>query len=366
MSKVKFEHKEPLVRMVKRPTISSGKAWMIRAIALLSALAFGGLLILILGHNPFEVYAKMIEGALGKKLFIEETVKTTIPLLITAIGVAFAFKMKFWNIGSEGQLLTGAIAASAIAVYFGGTMPAILVLVIMAIASIVAGGLYGVIPAIFKSKWNTNETLFTLMLNYIALQFVRFLATQSAWQMRGTTFPKIMSFDPSTRLPEVFGVHIGWIIALVIAVLAYIYMKKTKQGYEISVVGESINTARYAGMNVSKVFIRTMFLSGALAGIAGYLIVSGADGTLTESTAGGKGFTAITVAWLSKMNPIAMIIVAFFIAILQRGSNRIQTTHGIPKSAAEVLIGIILFFMLGCEFFINYKLVFRSNEKEGV
>lgn len=351
-------------RLAKRDTISRGKAWGIRLIAFLAALFSGALIIMALNYNPIDVYRDMLLGAVGKPLFVQETVKLAVPLLITAIGTAFAFKMRFWNIGGEGQILVGGIAASTFAVYFGGQWPQTTILIIMGVAAILGGGIYGVIPALFKSKWNTNETLFTLMLNYIALQFVRYLAYQKAWLPVGSIYPKIKTFEALTRLPKLFGVHIGWIFAIVIVIVAYIYMTRTKQGYEITVVGESNSTARYAGMNVSKVFIRTMFISGALAGFAGFLQVAGADGTLTEATAGGKGFTAITVAWLAKMNPLVMMIVASFMAVLERGSNRIQTIYGIPEAAAEVLIGIILFFMLGCEFFINYKLIFFGRQKE--
>ncbi len=234
----------------------------------------------------------------------------------------------------------------------------------MFLAAVLVGGLYGIIPAIFKAKWNTNETLFTLMMNYIAIQVILFLQYQASWQAERTTFPKIRTLSATARLPKVFGIHIGWIIALAVVILSYLYMKKTKQGYEISVVGESPNTARYAGMNVSKIMIRTMFLSAALCGLVGFLQISGVDGTLTENTANGVGFTAITVAWLSHMNPFAMVLVSLFIAFLERGSSSIQTTHGIPSSAASLLTGLILFFMLGCEFFINYQVVFREKKQK--
>ena len=357
------EIKEPLFRITKRGSITAGKAWAIRGLALLGALLTGALLILLLGHNPFEVYASMIGGAFGKKIAIQETVKLTIPLLITGIGLAFAFKMKFWNIGGEGQILMGGVAASAVAIY-GTSLPHVPKLLLMATAAIIVGGLYGMIPALFKAKWGTNETLFTLMMNYIAIQFIMFLQYQPAWQEERTSFPKIRMLDASAYLPKVFGVHIGWIISLILVFVAYIYIAKTKHGYEISVVGDSPNTARYAGINVSRVLIRSMFLSAALCGLVGFLQVSGSDGTLTENTANGVGFTAITVAWLAKMNPFAMVLVSLFIAVLERGSSSIQTSHGIPSSAASLLTGIILFFMLGCEFFINYRLVHRGKKGE--
>ena len=357
------EHREPLIRMAERASISPKKAWTIRAIALLGALIVGGLLILVLGHNPFAVYANMLQGAFGRKIAIQETVKVMIPLLVTGIAISLAFKMRFWNIGAQGQILMGGVAATAVVVY-GQAIPQVPRLILMAAAAIVAGGLYGAIPAVFKAKWNTNETLFTLMLNYIAIQLIVFLYYQPNWQMAGTSFPKIRTFDIASRLPRVFGVHIGWIIALVLVVAAYFYISKTKQGYEISVVGESPNTARYAGMSVAKVIIRTMFISAAIAGLVGFLQVAGADGTLTESTGGDAGFTAITVAWLAKMNPFGMVVVSLFIAVLMRGSNSIQTAYGIPASAASLLTGLILFFMLGCEFFISYRLIFRRRGRE--
>ncbi len=368
---------QPLVRVVKRTAIPGWKALLFRLLALVGALLAGALLVAILGYDPFQMYSDMVTGSIGKTFIsvnkkgvlafstsAQATLKIVTLLLVTALGLSMAFKMRFWNIGGEGQILVGATCCSAVALYAGDTWPSWLVLCVMFIAACVGGGLYGLLPAIFKAKWGTNETLFTLMLNYIAVKFIMYLQYVPSWQVVGTTFPKIRDFADSTRLPLVLGVHVGWIVALVLAVLIYLYFSKTKQGYEITVVGESANTARYAGMSVSRIILRTMFISGALCGFAGFLQVAGADGTLTTDTAGGAGFTSITVAWLSQMNPLLMIVFSCFIAVLQRGSNRIQTTMGIPKSAAEMLTGLILFFMLGVEFFINYQLVFRGRAKE--
>lgn len=370
-------HHEPWIRVVKRPHIERRKAILFRVLALLGALLAGALLVAMLGYDPMKMYSDMVSGAIGKTFIAvnkkgvlafstssQATLKIMTLLLITSLGLTMAFKMRFWNIGGEGQILVGAISCSFIAIHYGDTWPHWLLITVMFLAGCIGGGLYGLIPAIFKAKWGTNETLFTLMLNYIALNFITYLQYQPAWQMPGTTFPKIRDFAESTRIGSVLGVHVGWIIALVLAVLLYLYFAKTKQGYEVTVVGESTNTARYAGMRVPHIILRTMFISGAICGFAGFLQVAGADGTLTTDTAGGAGFTAITVAWLSGMNPLLMILYSAFIAVLERGSNRIQTTMGIPKSAADMLIGIILFFMLGVEFFINYRLVFRSRRKE--
>ena len=365
MSDDKMKIKEPLLRMAKRDTISSQKAWIIRGIAFLLSLVTGGILILILGHNPFAVYKAMVVGAWGTSTVMRETIKLAVPLLITAIGISFAFKMKFWNIGAEGQILVGAVAAGYFGLFTAHIFPKVPLVILMMIAGMVAGGLYGLLPAVCKAKWGTNETLFTLMLSYIALALIKYLMN-GPWKAPGSSFPKIAMLVPGARLTKVLGVHWGWILALVLVVVSQIYFTKTKQGYEIAVVGESNSTARYAGINVSKVFIRTMFISGALCGLVGMLQFAGADFTITESTAGGVGFTAITVAWLAKMNPYGMLIVSVFIAMLDRGSNAIQTQFKIPASASELLIGIILFFMLGCEFFISYRLIWRGKEDKHV
>ncbi|MBQ2679806.1 MAG: ABC transporter permease [Firmicutes bacterium] len=356
------KHKEPFVRIAKRTDISPRRAWIVRIVAILLALFVGGVIISSLGHNPFSVYGELLKGSLASPTARRETIKTFVPLLGAAIAIAPAFKMKFWNIGAEGQILAGAIGASYFAL-FHSDIPHVPLLIIMFIAAAVCGAIVGVIPALFKARWETNETLFTLMLNYIILGIVKYLMN-GPWKDPTSGFPKIAMFEASAKLPKVLGVHIGWIIVLVFAVLMFFYMTRSKQGYEIAVVGESEKTAKYAGMNVSKIIIRTMIISGAIAGIIGFFSVAGANYTLNENTAGGVGFTAITVAWLAKLNPFVMIGISFGLSILTKGSNTIQTAFKIPKSVAEIITGMILLFILGCEFFINYRLVFRSRKGE--
>jgi len=356
---------EPYIRMIKRENIPKLKAFMIRAIAIIGSLITGAVLIIIMGHNPILVYRDMITGSLGTPLALRETTRIAVPLLITGMGIALAFKMRFWNIGAEGQIIAGAMASSYFALFQYNNIPGPLLLLIMLLASVIAGGIWGIIPAIFKAKWNTNETLFTLMLNYIALEVLRYLQ-YGPWSdptQRG--FPKIAMFVDAARLPKLFGVHIGWIAALILVALTYFYIRKSKQGYEITVVGESSQTAKYAGINVRRVILRTMFISGAICGLTGYFTVAGANYTLSETVGGGVGFTAITVAWLAKLNPVAMVLISVFLAMLQKGSNTVQTTFKIPSSAAGIITGLILFFMLGCEFFLNYKLVFRHSKPRG-
>ena len=339
--------KEPLFRMVKRDAIPQKKAWMIRAAAFLLSLATGAVVIMMLGHNPFSVYISMIKGAWGTKTVSYETIKIAIPLLITAIGISFAFKMKFWNIGAEGQILIGGACSAAVMIYAGDKMSPVLLLIVMFVASALGGMIWGMIPAVFKAYWNTNETLFTLMLNYVAMQVVTYCIVFWENPKGSNTVGIINQATQAGWLPELFGQKYGWnvLIVLILTVGMFIYLKYCKQGYEIAVVGESENTAKYAGIHVKKVIIRTMAISGAICGIAGFVIVSGASHTISTATAGGRGFTAIIVAWL----------VSFGIVFMNQGAVQIATQYGLNENASDVILGIILFFLIGAEFFINYR-----------
>ena len=355
--------KEPLLRMAKRDSIPPRAAWGIRAAAFLLALITGGLLLLLLGHNPITVYSAMISGAWGSPTVARETVKIAVPLLITSIGISLAFRMKFWNIGAEGQILVGAIAAGWFGLFTATIFPKIPLVLLMMASSMILGGLYGLLPAICKAKWGTNETLFTLMLNYIALAFVKYLMN-GPWKAPGSSYPKIAMLAPGARLTKVLGVHWGWILALVLVVVSYVYITRTKQGYEIAVVGESRRTASYAGIKVDRVIIRTMALSGALCGLIGLLLTSSTDHTMTTTIVDGRGFTAVMVSWMANFNPIIMIFVSLLLVVLNRGAGEISTAFGLNRSFADILTGIILFFIIGCEFFINYKVQFRTSGKK--
>ena len=352
--------KTPLIRLAKRESMPAAAQWGIRIAAILLALVVGGLVILISGNNPVQGYATIVEGALGKTSGIRQTVKNFIPLLGAALAIAPCFKMRFWNIGAEGQITAGAMCATYFALFWADRLPQVPLLLIMCAAGAVGGGIWALIPAFFKARWGTNETLFTLMMNYIIIGVVKWLQG-GPWEKIPRGSQQIEQFASNACLPRVAGVYCGWIIVLVLTVLMFLYMRYTKHGYEIAVIGESENTARYAGMNVGWIIMRTMFLSGAIAGIVGFLLVSGANNTLYSGVANNAGFTAITVAWLAGLNPIIMVFIAAFLAILTKGSGTIQTNFSIPASVADVLTGIILFAMLGCEFFIRYRLIFRGK-----
>ena len=354
--------KTPLIRLAKREGMDKRTVWAIRVGSILLALLLGAVVIAISGVNPFKAYGTIITGALGKKTAIRQTVKIAVPLLGCALAIAPCFKMRFWNIGAEGQITAGAIAASYFALYWVGKVPSAVLLLIMGAAGAVAGGIWALIPAFFKARWNTNETLFTLMMNYIIIGVVRWLQG-GPWEKIPRGSQQIEQFASNACLPRVAGVYCGWIVVLALTVFMFLYMKYTKHGYEIAVIGESENTARYAGMNVGWVIMRTMFLSGAIVGVVGFLLVSGANNTLYSGVAAGAGFTAITVAWLAQLNPFAMVGISALLAVLQKGADTLNTQMGIPASLSDVITGVLLFFMLGCEFFINYKLVFRGAEE---
>lgn len=347
------------LRVVKRTALNGGRAAAYRLVAVALALAVGGLFIWALGHNPAKVYATLFNGALGSDSARRETVKLAIPLLITSLGVTLAFKMRYWNIGAEGQISMGATAATYFAL-FHSDWPQPTLLVVMALAGFVAGGLWGTLPGVLKARFGTNETLLTLMLNYVATFFIQYLRI-GPWKDPGGSYPKIAMFEKSARLPMALGVHIGWIVALVLAALVYLYLRRAKQGYELAVVGENENTARYAGMSVRRIIVRTAFLSAAVCGLAGMLQASGAERTLSETVAGGAGFTAIAVAWLSNLHPVGIIMVSLLFGCLEKGSRTISSLFSISTSAAELLKGIILFFVLGSEFFVNYRLVWGKG-----
>ena len=356
------EKRTPFVRLAKRTDIDPKKAWLIRVASIVVALSLGCIPMLVTGTNPIEAYSVIVQGSLLRPVYFRQTVKIAIPLLGCALAIAPCFKMRFWNIGAEGQITMGAMCATYFALYWVDKVPSAVLLIIMFLASLVGGGLWALIPAFFKAKWNTNETLFTLMMNYIAIGIVAWLQG-GPWEGRkGSQI--IPMFGDAARLPDLFRVHIGWIFVLVLVVLMHIYMNKTKQGYEIAVIGDSQNTARYAGMNVGAIIMRTMFISGAISGFVGFMTVSGANYTLYSGVADNVGFTAITVAWLSQLNAFAMIFISMLLAVISKGANTLQTRLQVPASISDIITGILLFAMLSCEFFINYRLIFRKKGEE--
>ncbi|MBQ2272837.1 MAG: ABC transporter permease [Clostridia bacterium] len=364
MSKQTGTVKEPLLRIVKRGEMSALNGWIIRIIALIIAMIISALFMFsITKLNPIGIYGSMFAGAFGTTRRMWVTLRDAAILLCVALGLAPAFKMKFWNIGAEGQILVGGIATAACMLYLPESMPLWLMLIVMFLASVLSGAVWGLIPALFKAKWNTNETLFTLTMNYIAIQLTSFCVAKWENPFGSNTVGIINQNTRHGWLPELFNNGYILPIAMVLAVTVFMffYLKSSKHGYEISIVGDSENTARYAGMNVKKIVLRTMLLSGAICGFAGFINVAGASHTISTSVGGGRGFTAIIVAWMAKFNAFVMIFFSLLLIFLEKGASQIASDYGLNNEASNIMKGIILFAVLASEFFINYRIIVRKK-----
>jgi len=350
------------MRIVKAKKLSNKKKVSLQIFAVVLALVLTGAFILFMGHNPIKVYASMLDGSFGSGHRIKETIIKTIPLIIAGLGIGIAFKMKFWNIGGEGQMLMGGFGATLIALNFKDS-PKFLVITLMIIVGTICGGLWALVAGILKSQFNTNETIITLMMNYIALKWIVYLQYELWKDPASLGFPKIANFSDNATLPKVFGIHIGWIIALILVIAVHMFLNYTKKGYEISVLGESENTAKYSGMSVKKIILLTTFISGALVGLAGAIQASAVTNTLNIQLTSNVGNTAIIVSWLSGLNAIWTLLVSIAFAVLIQGASYIQTAFQIPQAAADIIQSMILFCVLGCQFFLQYKVVFENSSK---
>lgn len=354
-----------MIKVTKRTDMNRKNEIVIRIVAILLSIVCAGLVLAILGLDPIRVFSSIIDGSIGTEMRIQQTLTKAIPLLITSLGIIVAFKMNFWNIGAEGQITMGALGATFVALNAPDSMPSFVILLLMFVTATICGAIWAFIPAIFKAKMGTNETIFTLMMNYVAIKFVTYLQ-YGPWRDPGSSgFPRIAQFRPSCVLPSIGGVNIGIIFALICVAFIYFFINHTKKGYEISVVGQSTETARYAGMNISRIIIVAMLISGGLCGTVGMIQASAVQKTLVAGIANGYGFTAIITAWLSKLNPIVCLFVCLVFAGLLQGGEYIQIAMGVSSAVAAVVQGLILFFVLGSEFFIQFKIGFgKKSAKE--
>lgn len=362
---IKKQH-EPLFRIVKRDDMSQLEAWLIRGCTIIVAFLLVGLLSMAITGKSFgQTYEIMFSGVFGrlfegKTTMLWKYLQEIAILLCLALALTPAFKMKFWNCGAEGQALMGGLASIFCMIEFGEKLPYPTLILVIAITSILAGAIWGVIPAIFKALFNTNETLFTLMMNYIATQIIAYYVyiegggSNVINPVRYGNFPAVGNND--------YFVNI--VIVTAITVLMYIYLKYSKQGYEISVVGESQNTARYVGINVKKVIIRTMVISGALCGVTGMLLVAGKDHSINTNLVGGQGFTAILMSWLGQFNPFIMVIMTAIVIFLRLGVAKVADASLLNSSFSEIIVGVVILMLVSCEFFIQYSIKFRSKKEE--
>ncbi len=358
--------KQSLFHISKRDTLPLSKALLIRGGILLLALVFCGLITTLLtGQDPIAVYGTILDGAFGSSRRIGVTFRNVAVLLGISLAVTPAFKMRFWNIGAEGQTLIGCLATTACMILLGDKVSTPVLIIISLAASLLAGALWGFLPAFFKARWDTNETLFTLMMNYIAMQLASYFII--VWEVpKGAG--KIGIINQATRagwLPELGNAYLLPIIVVVLmTIFMYVYLSYSKHGYEIAVVGESQRTASYAGIKVDRVIIRTMVLSGALCALMGFMMTSGIDHTLTTTIVDSRGFTAVMVSWMSKFNPFIMIAASLLLVTMDRGASEVASALSLNHSFADILTGIILFFIIATEFFITYKVTLRKSSKK--
>ena len=359
--------KQSLFHIAKRDALPWYKSFAIRGCAIVLALIVCAVVTMLMtGENPVSIYATIFKGAFGSARKTWVTFQNLAVLLGISLAVTPAFKMRFWNIGAEGQVLIGCLATAACMICLGDKLPNAALILLSLLAALAAGGIWGFLPAFFKARWNTNETLFTLMMNYIATQLAAFFII--VWEVpKGAG--KIGIINQSTEsgwLPVVGGQKylLVILVAAALTVFMYIYLNYSKHGYEIAVVGESQRTASYAGIKVDRVIIRTMVLSGAVCGLMGMLLTAGTDHTLTTTIVGGRGFTAVMVSWMAKFNPIIMIFTSLLLVVLGRGASEISSTFQLNQSFSDILTGIILFFIIGSEFFITYRISLRRGGKK--
>lgn len=361
------KHHEPLIHISKRDNMPGWKAWLIRLGAILLGFLVIGILSSILTEATFkESFQIMFKGVFGRLLEGKTTLlwkflKDTAILLCLALAVTPAFRMRFWNCGAEGQALVGGLAAMICMIEIGDAVPDGVLIMIIVAASVTAGAIWGLIPALFHAQYRTNETLFTLMMNYVATQIVAYYVYITG---SGSGIIKPVK---SGNLPVIFDQKFLLVIMIVtgLMIASFIYLRYSKHGYEISVVGESQNTARYVGINVKKVIIRTMLISGALCGVAGMLLVSGIDHSINTNTVGGQGFTAIMISWLGQFNPFIMAFMSGLLTFLQTGAAKVADTFRLNSAYADIVSGVVILFLVGCEFFIHYKIRFRHSKKGG-
>ena len=351
--------------LTKRTDIPSWKAWLIRGGAIVGAFLLTAIVSTILTKGGFGGFFKeMFVGTMGTANKALKFLNGWVMLLMIGLALVPAFKMKFWNIGAEGQTLMGALASVVVIKEFGKVLPEEVLIILMLLFSIVFGAIWGLIPAIFKAIWNTNETLFTLMMNYIAIQIVLFAI--NIWAPNGSGTIGILKYG---SFSAAFGMNyiINIVLVTIVTAILYVYIKFSKHGYEITVVGESVNTAKYIGVNVKVVIIRTMILSGALCGLAGWFLVGGSPTpTINSTLVAGRGFTGILVAWLGQLNPLIMFFTAFLVVFMQTGAAQVATTYHIGSSSAYggIVVGLFFVIVIAAEFLINYNVIFKVKHKK--
>lgn len=334
-------------------------------ILIVAALLVGALLLRLAGANPWVVYRSMVQIAFGGAYGWSDTTIKATPLILAALGVSLAFRMKMWNIGAEGQLLLGSFMTTGVALFWlPKETPPMLMLFVMMLAAAIGGALWGMIPGLLKAKLNVNEIIVSLMLNYVAVQWNNFFVfgtwseggfSQTAKLPNEIWLPRFIDYAKQYPLFQGITAHFGIFLALVFVLVLWFIGQRSKWGFEINVIGDNPKAARYAGINLSRNMILVMALSGALAGLAGFVEIAGVVHRLPGNFSPGYGFTAIIVAWLARLNPLAIVPVAYLFGGLLTGGDAIQ-----PQGVAQMLQGVILFVVIGGELLLRYRIRFEK------
>ncbi len=332
------------------------------AVSVLVALCLGAGFFALSGHDPLRLYAIMARGMFGDAYALSETVVKAIPLALTGLGVAVAFKIGLWNIGAEGQLYMGAVAATAVPLFFP-TLPVLVMMPAMIGAAMLAGGVWALLVALPKAYRNVNEIITSLMLNYVAILLAEYLIYGPWKDPAGFNFPLTPMYPKAAQLPLLFGtrVHLGFLLAILAAAVLAVVLTRSRWGFEVRLIGDSLNTARFAGVNISWHLLIAMLVSGGLAGLAGMAEVSGILHRLQRELSPGYGYSAIIVAWLARLNPWGVLVMAVFLGAVFVGGYSLQTA-GLSSSSVFMLQGGMLFLVLVADVLLEYRLVFHRSE----
>ena len=365
----------PTYRLSVEPRLAQPPGWypaVVSLVAILVALIIGGIVIQLAGGDPIRSYIHIGEASFGNIGVLSDTLVKATPIMLTALACAVAFRMKLWNIGAEGQFIMGAFGASAIvlAPVLPPLTPRWIFITVMAIAGMAAGAAWGFIPGYLKAKFNVNEIISTLMMNYIAIAWVNFwifaVWTEGGFQMSpkfpdNAWLPRLLDYAKAVPLFRGLTTHFGMLLGIVACLIMWVVIYRSRWGYEIRLIGDNPRAATYAGINIMRNTVLAMMLSGALAGLGGMSEVTGVVHRLqTSPIAAGYGFTGIIVAWLAKLNPLLIILVSILFGALLLAGREIQPS-GVPK----MIQGIILVCLIASDFFLRYQVRLVRSDAEG-
>lgn len=352
----------------KRMAGTTGNVLVNRLLSVVAAIVVTIIFLFAVGKTPFQV-ADILQSMFVQTFFsyygILDTLTKAIPLTITSIGIALAFKMKLWNIGGEGQIAMGAFAAAGVAMLFPN-LPAIALLPLMAVAAMAMGALWAALAGLPKAYMGVNETITTLMLNYVALKWLQHLITGPWRDPAAKGFPMAPKIPIGGEFPVLgdTSLHLGLLLAVVLVLAYHFLLSRSRWGYEIRVIGESSRAAEYAGIPVKRNMLAVLMLSGAVAALAGMSELSGMSHRLETAISGGYGYTAIIIAWLARLNPLGIVAMSVFMSGLLVGGSYAQSA-GISSAIAVMIEGTILFFVLGFDLLTQYKIKFHFKKERG-